>query len=197
MNITRCLLLFSALAVWLPLCAMAAPTTGDAWEGRYRLTWGKDTGGAKAGASGIVIAIERAPNANPAGMDEESRADLARWTLSIYDNKNLDDKNINKISVDELRRFLSDEYAGIQAKGGIECLQGGVGYFCRVKPGTTVDYVFYKGKVQARTGFFGLFDAPENMEGDVELTPLDPKPYAPIKTCYSWGSAYKQTSCAP
>ena len=147
-----------------------AVSEGDAWSGRYRLTW-MEGPAAKDGASDEVFSITRTPDADPDKVVEKRRADLARWTLSP-----------DEVEVGELRRFLPDEYnkewgwASLYATGGIECLGAESHFFvCRVKPGTTVVFG-HEGpnqeKILARTGLFGsVLHA-----GGFELTKLDSPP---------------------
>ena len=127
----------------------------DAWVGRYRLTWMKGTPAAEAGAPDLVFSIARVPDADPNKMTvKEREVSLARWTLSSGEQNMV------------LRRFHPNDYEGLNTAGGIECLDGGNVFFCRVKPGTIV-----KG-ILARTGFFGVV----LHEGGFELTKLDSTP---------------------
>jgi len=155
-----CLLLCAGL---LSAPAVAAPEDDDAWSGRYRLTWTEGPA-FDVGEPDTVLVIARTPDADPA----QYPGDLARWTAGP-------DEGINKEKAGELSRLSPDNYqepglAALYAAGGIECLDSGVSFICRVKPGTTV--VFGGQKILARTGFFGG----ASQAGFFELTKLESTP---------------------
>jgi hypothetical protein len=184
--------------IWL-LCAglaglpAAAAPEGDAWSGRYRLTWvqgpaaddktpdmvfsiirAPDADPTKPNKfdGRIPIPMEHASDADPAKLAEKLHIDLARWTLSSGEK-------IDPQDVGQLRRLPPENYKGLfgwdsmYAKGAIACLDGGYTFFiCRVKPGTTVFFGREgpnQAKLLARTGLFGA----RLHVGAFELTKLD------------------------
>jgi hypothetical protein len=159
MNTTRHLRSFSAFAiqhlrltqlktVGLLLCAsliglpMTAAAEGDQWVGRYRTTWIQGSPGTDG-----EVSIARAPDATTvAGPD----ADRARWAFSSPGK--------NKTIV--LRRFLPEEYEGLNSTAPSECLNGEYVALCRVKPGATISFDGggpVPEKFVARTGYYGIF----------------------------------------
>jgi hypothetical protein len=174
-----CLLLCAAL---FSLPALAAPE-GDEWSGRYLLHWIKGPA-ADEKTTYALLSIVRAPDADPDEPDQTLhgitpntmaaplKPDLTRWAIPFDDQREPE-------PVVHLRRLAPDEYkkhfrgiAALYAKNAIECLTGGYHiFFCRVKPGTTVD-LDGGDKLRIRTGVFGA----RLHAGAFELTRLPAKP---------------------
>ena len=149
-------LLMSASIICLPAAA------DDTWAGRYRANWQQGSPSTDG-----EVSIARASDATPNMASSKSDTNLSRWTFS----------SPGKNKLIELRRFLPEEYDGLQSSGPIECLSGRNIALCNVKPGTTISFDgggAVPEKFLARTGYFGIFV--RNGAAVFELTRLNSTP---------------------
>lgn len=150
------------MLLYAGLISLPAAAADDTWVGRYRTNWIEGSRGTEG-----EVSIVRAADATPAAVVGKIDADLARWSFFSPGK--------NQIIV--LRRFLPDDYAGLNSAEPTECLGGKNVALCYVKPGTVISFDGggpIPEKFVARTGYFGIFT--RNGAAVFELTKLNSIP---------------------